>query len=86
MNKNMNKKLLVIFLFLVLMTSACGAQTPVETITPTLTETQAATTTEAPTAIETPAVQASATYTEIGVGYSFYNNFGYYVIVFAKPK
>jgi len=24
-------------------------------------------------------------YTEIGVGYSFFNNFGYYVLVFAKP-
>lgn len=28
----------------------------------------------------------SAAYTEIGVGYSFFNNFGYYVLVFAKPK
>ena len=28
----------------------------------------------------------SSTYTEIGVGYSFYNNYGYYVVVFAKPK
>jgi uncharacterized protein YkwD len=28
----------------------------------------------------------STTYTEIGVGYSFFNNFGYYVLVFAKPK
>ena len=27
----------------------------------------------------------SNTYTEIGVGYSFFNNYGYYVIVFAKP-
>lgn len=27
----------------------------------------------------------SSTYTEIGVGYSFFNNFGYYVLVFAKP-
>lgn len=27
----------------------------------------------------------SASYTEIGVGYSFFNNFGYYVLVFAKP-
>ena len=27
----------------------------------------------------------STTFTEIGVGYSFYNNYGYYVIVFAKP-
>jgi len=27
----------------------------------------------------------STTYTEIGVGYSFFNNYGYYVIVFAKP-
>jgi len=27
----------------------------------------------------------SNTYTEIGVGYSFFNNFGYYVLVFAKP-
>jgi len=28
----------------------------------------------------------STKYTEIGVGYSFYNNFGYYVLVFATPK
>jgi uncharacterized protein YkwD len=28
----------------------------------------------------------STTFTEIGVGYSFYENFGYYVLVFAKPK
>ena len=28
----------------------------------------------------------SAAYTEIGVGYSFFNNFGYYVLVFASPK
>jgi len=27
----------------------------------------------------------STTFTEIGVGYSFYDNFGYYVLVFAKP-
>ena len=27
----------------------------------------------------------SSTYTEIGAGYSFFNNFGYYVLVFAKP-
>jgi len=27
----------------------------------------------------------SDTYTEIGVGYSFFNNFGYYAIVFATP-
>jgi len=27
----------------------------------------------------------SKTYTEIGVGYSFFDNFGYYVLVFAKP-
>jgi len=27
----------------------------------------------------------SSTYTEIGVGYSFFDNFGYYVLVFAKP-
>lgn len=27
----------------------------------------------------------SSTFTEIGVGYSFFNNFGYYVLVFAKP-
>ncbi len=27
----------------------------------------------------------STTYTEIGVGYSFFNSYGYYVIVFAKP-
>jgi uncharacterized protein YkwD len=28
----------------------------------------------------------STTYTEIGAGYSFFNNYGYYVLVFAKPK
>lgn len=27
----------------------------------------------------------STDYTEIGVGYSFYNNYGYYVVVFATP-
>jgi len=27
----------------------------------------------------------SSNYTEIGLGYSFFNNFGYYVLVFAKP-
>lgn len=27
----------------------------------------------------------STAYTEIGVGYAFFNNYGYYVIVFAKP-
>lgn len=27
----------------------------------------------------------SDTYTEIGVGYSFYNNYGYYVVVFGTP-
>ena len=56
----MRKNLLVISLFLVLMTSACGAQAPVETITPTSTETRVAT--FAATA-ETPSVQASATST-----------------------
>jgi uncharacterized protein YkwD len=28
----------------------------------------------------------SDTYTDIGVGYSFFNNYGYYVVVFATPK
>jgi len=27
----------------------------------------------------------STNYTEIGVGYSFFNNYGYYVVVFARP-
>jgi uncharacterized protein YkwD len=27
----------------------------------------------------------STKYTEIGVGYAFYKNFGYYVVVFAVP-
>jgi uncharacterized protein YkwD len=27
----------------------------------------------------------SATHKEIGVAYAFYNNFGYYVVVFAAP-
>ena len=57
----MRKGLRVIFLFIVLMISACGARAPVETVTPTLTETQAATATEASTATETPPAQASAT-------------------------
>ena len=51
----MRNKLLVIFLFLVLMTSACGARTSVETVTPTLTETRVA------TATKTPTVQTIAT-------------------------
>ena len=54
----MSKKLLKGFLFLVLITSACGAQAPAEIVTPTLTETQTA-----PTATETPSVQVSATFT-----------------------
>jgi uncharacterized protein YkwD len=28
---------------------------------------------------------ASDTYIEIGIGYAFFNNYGYYVIVFASP-
>ncbi len=28
----------------------------------------------------------SSVYTEIGVAYSYYNNFGYYVLLFAKPQ
>jgi uncharacterized protein YkwD len=28
----------------------------------------------------------STEYVEIGVGYSFFNNYGYYVVDFAKPK
>jgi uncharacterized protein YkwD len=27
----------------------------------------------------------SDSFTEIGIGYSFFNNFGYYVVVFATP-
>ena len=50
---------LVVFLFLVLMTSACGAQAPVETAAPALTATQSAT--ETPTITMTPPEQASAT-------------------------
>jgi len=57
----MKKKLLVVFLFLVLMTSACGTQAPMETASPTLTETQAATAIETPSATITPSEQASAT-------------------------
>ena len=49
----MKKKLLAIFLFLVLTTSACGTQSPVETATPTLTATQAVATTEVPAATVT---------------------------------
>ena len=61
----MRRKLLVIFLFLVLMTSACGAQAPEETVTPTLAETEVAiattTATEASIIItETPSVQATS--------------------------
>jgi uncharacterized protein YkwD len=62
----MREKLLVVFLFLVLMTSACGRQSPTETATPatpTVTETRVATATERPTATETPSVEASATST-----------------------
>jgi uncharacterized protein YkwD len=57
----MKKKLLVVFLFLVLMTSACGTQAPMETAAPNLTETQAATAIETPSATITPSEQASAT-------------------------
>ena len=59
----MRKNILVVFLFVVLMTSACGAQSPVETVAPAIieTETRAATATEAPTATETPSAQASVT-------------------------
>jgi uncharacterized protein YkwD len=28
----------------------------------------------------------SSTFTEIGIGYSFFDNFGYYVLVFGVPK
>ncbi len=59
----MRKKFRVIFLFLVLMTSACGTQAPVETVIPALTETRVATATEASIVTETPSVQASATST-----------------------
>jgi uncharacterized protein YkwD len=54
----MRKILSVVFLFLILMTSACGTQPPVETAAPTLTvtQTQAAATTEASTAIATEAL------------------------------
>ncbi len=27
----------------------------------------------------------SDSFTEIGIGYSFFNNFGYYVVVFGTP-
>lgn len=61
----MKKKLSVIFLFIVVLTSACGTPAPVETVTPTITETQVATatSTEPPTDTETPATQVSATST-----------------------
>jgi uncharacterized protein YkwD len=63
----MRKKLLVVCLFVVLMTSACGTRSPAETAAPTVTETRAATAMEAPTVIttatETPSAQASATAT-----------------------
>lgn len=64
----MRKNLSVIFFILVLITSACGAQTPTETVISTLTETQGTTVTETeapPIASETPPVQASATSTPI---------------------
>ena len=57
----MRKNLLVVFLFLVLMISACNAQTPVETAAPTPTATQAPPATESPTLTESPPEQASAT-------------------------
>ena len=57
----MRKNLALVFLFLVLMTSACGAQAPVETAAPTPTATQTAVLVEIPTATEVPSTQASAT-------------------------
>jgi uncharacterized protein YkwD len=57
----MRKNLPVVFLFLVLLISACGGQTAVETAAPTLTATQAATATEASATTETPSAQASIT-------------------------
>jgi uncharacterized protein YkwD len=63
----MSKRLLVIFLFIPLMTSACGAQAPAETVTPTMTVTEIVTATanetETPIATETPSAQASITST-----------------------
>ena len=59
----MRKNLLVVFLFLVLMTSACSAQTPVETAAPTLTATQALPATEYADPTESPSEQASVTST-----------------------
>jgi len=58
----MRKNLLVVFLFLMLMTSACGAKPTAEVVTPTQTETQATATTN-PTATETLPAPASATST-----------------------
>jgi uncharacterized protein YkwD len=59
----MRRKGLVIFLFLMLMTSACGEQAPVETVAPVLPETQATTATKTPSATQAPTAEASATFT-----------------------
>jgi uncharacterized protein YkwD len=60
----MIKKLRLTFLFLVLMTSACNTQAPVETVIPVVTETRVTTATETPTVTKTPPAQeASATVT-----------------------
>jgi uncharacterized protein YkwD len=60
----MKKKLAVIFLILVLITSACGTQqTPIETVAPASTETQGATATQTAPATETLPAQTSVTST-----------------------
>lgn len=56
----MRKRLLIVFLFLVSLTSACGAKAPIEVATPVLTETRVATATETPTATQTVSTQVSA--------------------------
>src|SRR6266540_2076800 len=65
----MRKMFLVIFPFIILLTSACGEQASAETSTLTITATMVVTATETetetPSATETPSVQASATFTPV---------------------
>src|SRR5512141_1519458 len=57
----MRKKLLAICLFLVLTTSACNAQAPVVTVTPTLPDPQVTIVSLTPNATETLSEQPTAT-------------------------
>ena len=59
----MRKRLLGIFLFLVLITSACGAKAPTGTTTPTLPEAYVVTMTKTPSVTQTPLTSSSPTFT-----------------------